>query len=193
MNRYLFGFIILVEIAGYCGRKKCSRGKTKECIKDYKFYLAFENSNCREYITEKFYSNGLGSDVLPIVMGAPRQDYEDMAPYNSFIHVDDFASPKELAHYLHLLDKDDLLYNKYFQWKGTGVFINTYFYCRLCAMLHEADRAPPHVYRHLRDWWLHQQCTKHPWPQENFQTAEKKLKKKITNSNPTDNGDRNLL
>ena len=27
---------------------------------DYKFYLAFENSNCIDYITEKFYVNGLG-------------------------------------------------------------------------------------------------------------------------------------
>ena len=152
-------------MTGVCGSKVCSHDQTKECIKDYKFYLAFENSNCREYITEKFYSNGLGSDVLPIVMGAPRQDYEDKAPYNSFIHVDDFTSPKELANYLHLLDKDDGLYNEYFQWKGTGVFINTYFYCRLCAMLHEVDRAPTRVYHHFRHWWSKQQCVPHSWRQ----------------------------
>ncbi len=39
------------------------RGTDKLCFdlleKDYKFYLAFENSNCLDYITEKFWNNAL--------------------------------------------------------------------------------------------------------------------------------------
>lgn len=104
---------------------------------DYKFYLAFENSNCKEYITEKFYVNALKYSVLPIVMGAPPEEYKQKAPYKSYIHVEDFLSPKELAAYLHELDQDDELYNSYFQWKGTGEVIFVPHWCQTCAMLHD--------------------------------------------------------
>ena len=104
---------------------------------EYKFYLAFENSNCRDYITEKFYVNGLKNDILPVVMGARKEDYVRSAPQKSFIHVDDFDSPEDLAKYLKELDSNDDLYNEYFQWKGTGEMINTKFFCRLCSLLHD--------------------------------------------------------
>lgn len=35
------------------------------------------------------------------------------------------------------LDEDEALYNSYFRWKGTGELINTKFFCRLCALLHD--------------------------------------------------------
>ena len=82
---------------------------------EYKFYLAFENSNCKDYITEKFFVNGLGNNILPIVMGARPEEYAKVAPHNSYIHVDQFKGPKELAEYLHELDTDDEKYNQYFR------------------------------------------------------------------------------
>ena len=55
---------ISVDVYGSCGKLKCPRYNAKLCFdylnKDYKFYLAFENSNCKDYITEKFFVNGLG-------------------------------------------------------------------------------------------------------------------------------------
>ncbi|EDW79458.2 uncharacterized protein Dwil_GK20401 [Drosophila willistoni] len=151
---------IEVDIYGACGNFKCSRSNADKCFEildnDYKFYLAFENSNCKDYITEKFFVNALNRKVLPIVMGARPEDYEVSAPRRSYIHVDEFESPKELAEYLHILDRDDELYNSYFKWKGTGEFINTYYWCRVCSTLHNEEqfsKSKSHWYTDLNDWW----------------------------------------
>jgi len=85
-------------------------------------------------------------------MGARREDYERMAPRRSYIHVDDFKSPEKLARYLRRLDANDALYNEYFNWKGTGEFIDTRFFCRLCAMLHDT-KAPSKNYPDIGTWW----------------------------------------
>ncbi|XP_074657227.1 glycoprotein 3-alpha-L-fucosyltransferase A-like [Tubulanus polymorphus] len=150
---------ISVDIYGKCGTLKCPRSLRKKCFhlldSSYKFYLAFENSNCREYITEKFFLNGLSRDIVPIVYGAHKDDYERVAPPHSFIHVDDFESPKQLAEYLHRLDKNDHLYNSYFRWKGTGkVFTgDLYFWCRLCMLSHADDADKRRYVSNYDRWW----------------------------------------
>ncbi|XP_029654059.1 glycoprotein 3-alpha-L-fucosyltransferase A-like [Octopus sinensis] len=136
------GKYIQVDIYGFCGTKTCTKTDDPICFemleKEYKFYLAFENSNCRDYITEKFMRNALQHDVIPIVMGAHPDDYRKIAPENSYIHYEDFNSAKELAAYLHKLDKNDTLYNEYFKWKGTGQFYDVNLWCHVCSMLHHA-------------------------------------------------------
>ncbi len=146
-----------VDIYGKCGHMNwtCKKEEREHCWekirRDYKFYLAFENVNCKDYITEKFFDNALKHDIVPIVMGASQEQYKQVAPLNSYIHVEDFDSPKELAAYLHKLNKDDALYNNYFRWKGSGEFIDTKFFCRLCALVHDDSRLA--WYENVNQWW----------------------------------------
>ena len=75
------GQYIDVDIYGGCGSLKCARNNNANCLdmldSEYKFYLAFENSNCQDYITEKFWSI-LNHDVIPIVMGPTWENYKEL-------------------------------------------------------------------------------------------------------------------
>ena len=106
-----------IDIFGKCGKKFCPWTAASECYArieiDYKFYLSFENSLCRDYITEKMY-NILDLDMVPIVYGAA--DYAELFPPHSYIDALKY-SPQELSKYLDLLDKNDTLYSEYFWWK----------------------------------------------------------------------------
>ena len=149
------GNYIGVDIYGGCGTNRCGK-KDQDCRamlgRKYKFYLSFENSNCADYITEKFWNNALHHDMVPIVMGASIHDYEAVAPPNSFIHVDNFQGPEDLAKYLHVLDQDDDLYNEYFAWKGQGDFIATKFFCRVCSLLHYSKQFQQNKFD-IPTWW----------------------------------------
>ena len=119
------------------------------CIKEISETFANRAVTLRRCKCNFLFSN----DVLPIAFGAPPDDYARVAPPHSYIHTDEFSSPKHLAEYLHELDADDNLYNEYFEWKGTGEFINTKFWCRVCAMLHEAHISGVRVWYDLKKWW----------------------------------------
>jgi Glycosyltransferase family 10 (fucosyltransferase) C-term len=76
----------------------------------YKFYLALENSLCKDYVTEKFF-RFLHRDVVVIALGAA--NYTQFVPRDTYIDVRDFRSPKDLASYLRLLDARNDKYEDY--------------------------------------------------------------------------------
>lgn len=86
----------------------------------YKFTLAFENALCHDYITEKFW-RPLYVGSVPVVLGSPT--IKDWAPdrEHSIIVAEDFPGPRELAEYLKYLDENDEEYDKFLEFKRTGV------------------------------------------------------------------------
>ncbi len=125
---------INVDIYGGCESKfKNSRpdpckGSTNkeqcdfELFGSYKFYLAFENSLCNEYVTEKYWkiytpSRLFQLNIVPVVKGARGHQYKKIALKNSYIDAQVFNTPKSLADYLIYLNKNDTAYFEYFDSK----------------------------------------------------------------------------
>jgi hypothetical protein len=83
----------------------------------YKFIISVENSLENGYVTEKFWK-GFQAGSVPVYIGDESVNRELLAPgAHSFIFGDDFPSARALAEYLVMLDKNDHLYQRYFDWK----------------------------------------------------------------------------
>ncbi|CAH1790528.1 unnamed protein product [Owenia fusiformis] len=130
-----------IDVFGKCGKTPtCGRFDcVQQFAKEYKFYLSFENAKCKEYITEKLFLNAYLSNMVPIVLGGyTRQDYERIAPPDSFIYSGDYKNASILAAYIQSLDKDDSKYLDYFKWRQyydvTSASDNPA--CLLCKALH---------------------------------------------------------
>ena len=61
-----------VDIYGKCGLGAVPKNNPISPLLEYKYYLSFENSLCKEYVTEKFYKV-LKLPVIPIVRGARKR------------------------------------------------------------------------------------------------------------------------
>lgn len=157
---------IQVDVYGNCGSLRCPCESELDCDRlierQYYFYLSFENSNCRDYITEKFWQHGMQYYVVPIVL--QRKLYTEIAQERSFIAADDFASPAELAKYLKRLMNNPREYASYFAYKKThkGYFLwlsKTLFpnSCKLCQRILCGDKCSDSnavAHQDFNKWWF---------------------------------------
>jgi alpha-1,3-fucosyltransferase len=98
--------------------------------------LAFENTLCKDYITEKVYRS-MKHMIIPVVYGGAH--YWKFLPPHSYINVNDFKSIQELADHLKYLSANPEEYVKYFWWKKHYKIVGTLdeTFCNLCQTLHD--------------------------------------------------------
>jgi hypothetical protein len=155
-----------VDIYGKCGSNKCPQSSkeekqlNKECFKtlakQYLFAIVFEDSYCKDYITENVF-NALEHNIVPIVMSGA--DYTRILPSNSVINALNFISPKDFADYLLDIGADFNKYKAFFEWKRQyQVNYQRNDLCQLCSKLHDKNQHYK-SYANITNWWLNEaQC-----------------------------------
>jgi hypothetical protein len=145
--------VIPITRVGHCSKNKCDKTRY-ECLSDiadtHPFYLAFENSLCNDYVTEKYANVILNGRMIPIVYSKSPQLYIP----NSYIDANQFSSPEELGEFLIQLVKNTTAYDSYFQWKNEYELIipDEYDYlCELCNKLNNPNE-PNKIYDSMKKW-----------------------------------------
>lgn len=160
------GKYIDVDLWGKCGDEPpCSRANFScetQTHQEYRFYIGFENSLCKEYISEKVINRLVSkSMVVPIALGGLSVDeYERLLPPDSFLHVYNFTNIEALGKYLQKLLTDDEAYNRYHQWRGEYVRdpypLRGEMACELCRLAAVKPKLP--AIRNLSSWWNNDTC-----------------------------------
>ncbi|KAK3587521.1 hypothetical protein CHS0354_004801 [Potamilus streckersoni] len=152
-----------VDIYGACG-KNCSSeaGECKAVIaKEYKFYLSFENSLCKDYVTEKFFKY-FPLDLITVQRGY--SDYDSMLPNDTYINTDKFSTVEELANFMtRLADNEDeyILYlkakDRYVTYRQPWTYCNAL--CDICQRLNNLEMYK-RSYNDITSWLESDVCVK---------------------------------
>ncbi|GAU96293.1 hypothetical protein RvY_07757 [Ramazzottius varieornatus] len=157
---------IPLDVFGSCGNNSCNKTSEHcdEKVSTYKFYLAFENSVCKDYVTEKMF-RAYNQEAVPVVYGGA--DYSQIFPPNSYINILDFSSPRLLADHLRKVAGNKHWYSQYFQWKFKSRYLTLpkdlqspeIGWCKLCGILNDGELSPK-AYNNLGKWWFDEaRCT----------------------------------
>uniref|UniRef100_A0A1I7YU18 Fucosyltransferase n=1 Tax=Steinernema glaseri TaxID=37863 RepID=A0A1I7YU18_9BILA len=113
------------------------------------FYLAFEDSVCLDYVTEKAFL--LKELIVPVVLS--RRAVNSQLPEGSYIPADDYTGPEDLAKYLKYLIAHKEEYMEFFEW--TKTFKRTTAIprhsCEICEALKKGQKF--HEEKDLHSWW----------------------------------------
>lgn len=147
---------IPVHVFGSCGSYSCPYGN-ESCNQmlenNYSFYLAFENSLCRDYVTEKTFRT-MSYNVIPVVMSS--FDNYSILPNGSYIDANKFSSVRYLARYLYRVARNHTLYNSFLAWKAKFEAVSLDWREELCAPCYLKRQPRPESWH---NWWFQDTCT----------------------------------
>ena len=155
---------VSLDVYGGCSRlfepktPACPRGSKKctEIQNQYKFFLAIENGFCIDYITEKYWLNGLDAGLVPVVLGFGNYSDKSLTVPGSFIDARKFDNLQQLADFLLYLDKNDTAYNEYHQWRYNYRLYPHHCMCLFCDAIQTYFIPPKTV--DLESFWGTTSC-----------------------------------
>eukprot|EP01034_Spumella_vulgaris_P033191 gene33191-40957_t len=114
----------------------------QQALSNYMFYLAFENTNERGYVTEKVF-DALIAGVVPVYLGSS-VDCKLLMPHpKAAIYFDDFKSVAALSEYLAYLTRNGTAYEEHRAWRHVfnqqtqSALFQKSWPCRLCEWVVE--------------------------------------------------------
>ena len=151
-EKVIFGlqkFGLKVKILGACSNTTFEEAVNEVDYSDYRFFLAFENSLCEDYLTEKVYhalDASIRFGVVTVIYGG--SDFSKFLPEKSYISATDFDNVDKLAQFLKSVIKDKTILKTYYQWQldyevvdyttfNNGHYIAKFGWANLCKKLWE--------------------------------------------------------
>ena len=130
-----------VRLFGKFYQEKCEvkghKCLSKATASKYFFKFAFENNNCKDYVTEKYW-NALDDGVIPVVNWWPEQIPSTLIPNNSYINIYDFANISDVYSHMIQVTLNKTLFNAYNAWRAEyTVDISDQGACSVCKELHK--------------------------------------------------------
>ena len=156
---------INVDILGACGTKwNCGRRHNHakgDCFdilnSTYRYYLAFENALCDEYISEKFFEN-YDYDIIQVVRGGNPKFRPIDIKRDAYISANDFKTAHDLGRFLKSLSNDTKMYASMLKAKDkyqAVPYIDLFqkAMCDICKRLQNPTEYKS-VYADIREWML---------------------------------------
>lgn len=147
-----------VHIYGACGTYKCPFSENcKKIISKYYFYIAFENSLCEDYVTEKTITAFESGSVPAVLSGA---NLTRFLPPNSYLDAQELG-PVELAKEMKRLMADKKSYAEKLYWRQRyKVAKYTYLtektghhpFCSVCEAVN-TGKVITKRNKEVLDWW----------------------------------------